>query len=140
MIKKQLTTDEAQEVVEVIKNYIIDLKNRWDLEKPPYASKFMICREYLTKGTLFILKVTDEMIQFVEGIIPNGKDKKETVLLVAGSLFDYIIICSLPIWLKPMSGLIRKIVIEVLFSEMIEFIVEKYSTGYWKVENEEKKS
>jgi hypothetical protein len=86
------------------------------------------------------LKVTDEMIQFVEGIIPNGKDKKETVLLVAGSLFDYIIISSLPIWLKPMSGLIRKIAIEVLFSEMIEFIVEKYSTGYWKVENEEKKS
>lgn len=37
-----------------------------------------------------------------------------------------------------MSGLIRKIAIEVLFGEMIEFIVEKYSTGYWKVENEEK--
>jgi len=138
MVKKQLTTDEVQEVIQVINNYLVDLKNRWDAEKPPYVSKFGICRNYLLQGTLFLLETTDEMIQFVEGIIPNGKDKKETVLLVAATLFDHIIISVLPMYLKPFSSLIRKVAIEILFSEMIEFIVEKYNSGYWKIKNEEK--
>lgn len=140
MIKKQLTTDEVKEVIEVINKYLIDLKNRWDSQKPPYLGRFGICRDYLMKGTLFLIHTLDEMIQFVEGIIPSGKDKKETVLLVAGSLFDHIIISVLPMWLKPMSSLIRRVAIEILFAEMIDFIVEKYNAGYWKMKNEEQKT
>ncbi len=135
-MRKILTTDEIQEVIKLVESYLVDLQLRWDAEKPPYVGKFGICRNYLTKGTIFLLQTLDEMIQFVEGIIPLGKDKKETVMLVVGKMFDYIIMSVLPIWLKPMSIIIRKVAVEIIFSEMIDFVVEKYNAGYWKAENE----
>ena len=139
MKNKQLTADELQQVIQSVSQYLGDLKSRWDSEKPESKGWLGVSREYLVKGTLFILKSVDEMIQYVEGIIPSGKDKKETVIIVAGSLFDYIIADCLPIWMKPMKSTIRKIMIDIIVGELIDFIVEKYKSGVWNSKNEEKK-
>lgn len=139
MKNKQLTADELQQVIQSVSQYLGDLKSRWDGEKPESKGWFGVSREYLVNGTLFILKSVDEMIQYVEGIIPSGKDKKETVMIVAGSLFDYIIADCLPIWMKPMKSTIRKIMVDIIVSELIDFIVEKYKSGFWNSKDEEKK-
>lgn len=138
MKKQQLTANEVKEVVESVRFYLSDLKSRWDEEKPKLNRWFGMSREYLVKGTMFIMKSIDEMIQYVEGVIPVGKDKKEVVMAVAGNLFDYVIAECLPIWMKPMKSTIRKIIIDVLVSQMIDLIVEKYNSGFWNKKNEEK--
>lgn len=79
------------------------------------------------------------MIQFVEPIIPKGEDKKAVVMLVAGQLYDYIVISIFPLWLRPMSSTIKKILISIVVGELIDFIVSKYHNGLWNMEKNEKK-
>lgn len=138
MEKTKLTTDEIQEVISLIQGYLTEMKSKWDAEAPDKKGWLGISKDYLLRGTIFILLSVDEMIQFVEGIIPLGKDKKETVLLVSDKLFEYIILGHLPMWLKPVSATIRKVVINIVISELIDFMVEKYRNGIWKMEEDVK--
>jgi hypothetical protein len=41
--------------------------------------------------------------------------------------------------MKPMKSTIRKIMIDIIVGELIDFIVEKYKSGFWNSKNEEKK-
>ena len=137
-MKKQLTTDDVRKIILDVESYLSDLKKRWDAEKPQTSGWVSLPKDIIVKGTMFLLSSTDEMIQFVEGLIPEGKDKKETVMLVSGKLFDYIIIANLPMVMRPFSGIAKKIVVDVIVSQMIDFMVQKYRSGYWKMEaNEE---
>lgn len=133
MKNKNLTTDEIQQIIDLVQEYLVDMKRKWDSQAPESRGWFGVQRDYLVKGSLFILLSVDEMIQFVEGIIPLGADKKETVMLVSDKLLEYIILGNLPMWMKPFSSAIRKIVVNIVISELIDFMVEKYRSGAWKM-------
>lgn len=132
-MNKQLTTDEVQEVLRSLESYVVDLKSRWDQENPE-KKWWTVPKNHILTTTKFIINCLDELINFVETIIPLGSDKKLAVLIVVGKIFDYIVINSFPIWLKPFIPTIRMIVINIVVDYMIDFIVAKYNAGFWKQE------
>lgn len=132
---RQLTADEVQEVLRRLESALNDLKARWDTENPG-MSWWQIHRTYLVKSATFIIHSLDEIIQLVEEMIPDGTDKKAAVLIVAKRLFDYIVSTVFPFWLRPFTGIIKGIVVDVIIDNMIEFIVGKYNAGYWKKEED----
>lgn len=133
-MKKQLTTDEVQEVLHSLETYIVDLKARWDQENPQIKSWWRVPRNHILIATKFIIDCLDELINFVEPIITAGADKKLAVMIVTGKIFDYIVVNSFPLWLKPFVPTIRMIVVNVIVDSMIDFIVAKYKAGFWKQE------
>lgn len=135
MQHKQLTADEIQDVLNRLESVLTDLKTRWDNENPG-TSWWKLHRTYMVKSATFIINTLDEVIQFVEDLIPNGTDKKASVMLVVNRLFDYIVGAAFPFWLKPFAGIIKSVVVDVIVDNMIEFIVGKYNAGYWKMETE----
>lgn len=137
-MKRQLSNVEIQGVISQLESYLNDLKTRWNNEQEEKTSWFSISKSYLFKGTKFIIGCLDELILFVEDLIPEGKDKKQTVMIMVNKLFDYIVIQAFPFWLKPFVKVIKEIVINILISNLIDYIVDKYNSGYWKMKQEEK--
>lgn len=129
---RKLTADEIQDILQQVDGFLARIREQWDQENDTSASWWRLNRLRLVKGTQFIIDSLDQMIQWVEDLIPSGTDKKAAVTLMAGKLFDYIVGSALPIWLKPFSGIIREIVINVVVSNAIDFIVRKYNDGIWK--------
>lgn len=134
MQKRQLTTDEIQEVIAKLDQYLADLKARWDQENPGNRSWWKITKTYLVTSTMFIINILDELIIFVEGIIPAGDDKKAAVTAVVEKLFDYIVVQAFPIWLKPFAPVIKDIIVNIIIGKLIDYIVGKYNAGFWNME------
>lgn len=132
-MKKQLTTVEMQGVLDSLESYLVDLKSRWDQENTK-RSWWRVTRTYLVRSTIFLIDSVDELVQFVEDIIPDGSDKKTAVLTLLSKMFDYIVVNAFPFWLRPAAPTIKAIVIDVVISHLIDFIVGKYNAGYWKKE------
>jgi len=135
-MKRQLTAFEVQDVLRKLELYLNDLKVRWDQENPGVGSWFTVPRSYILKATIFIVGILDELITFVEPIIPEGSDKKAAVVAVVSKLFDYIVVQAFPFWLKPFAGTIKAIVVGIIISHLIDFIVSKYNSGYWSMKQE----
>ena len=131
MEKRQLTSDEIQVVLQRLESYLNDLKTRWDVEGVAETGWLFIAKKRLVKGTAFILHCIDELIQFAEELIPEGKDKKAAVMSVLEKLYDYVIDPAFPIFLKPFAPTIKKIVLDIIVSIIIDFFVSKYKTGFW---------
>ena len=134
MEKRQLSTDEVQEVLQNLEDYLNDLKTRWDSEGVTDKGWLFMARTRIVKGTAFIINCLNELIQFVEDLIPDGKDKKAAVMSVLEKLFDHVIYEAFPIWLKPFAPAIKKIVLDVIIGVAIDFIVGKYNAGIWNME------
>jgi hypothetical protein len=132
-----LTLEEVQDVTKKIEVLLVQLEAKWDAENQAAGttSWFSINKTRLISGTVYILDSIDQLINFVEDLIPQGKDKKAAVLEIAGKLFDYIVVESFPVILKPYVPVIKKIILDVLFSSMIDFIVKKYRDGSWSLDN-----
>jgi hypothetical protein len=136
-MKRQLTAFEVQDVLRKLELYLNDLKVRWNQENPGgVRSWFTVPRSYILQATTFIVGIIDELITFVEPVIPEGSDKKAAVLAVVGKLFDYIAVQAFPFWLKPFAGTIKAIVVGIIISHLIDFIVAKYNSGYWSMKQE----
>jgi hypothetical protein len=133
-MEKQLTTDEVQDVLKSLESYIVDLKARWDQENPNPKAWFKLPKSQILAATKFIINCLDELINFVETVIPSGSDKKLAVLAVTAKIFDYIVANAFPLWMKPFASTIRMIVINIVVDYMIDFIVDKYNAGFWKQE------
>lgn len=133
-MQRNLTTDQIQEVLKKVASYLEDAKLQWDNQNPDKKGWFTFNKGNIIKATIFLLGVTDDLIQFVETFIPDGADKKAAVLLVITRLFDYIATKSFPAFISPFVPMIREIVISIIISNLIEFIVSKYKAGYWKME------
>lgn len=114
--------------IEKINVYLEYALNKWNTL---YSNK-LSDKLFLSNATAFLLNCLDESINLVEECISNGVDKKSTVLLIMTYLFDKIISNSMPIYLKPFNILIKKFVINILLSILIDFIVNKYNNGSWK--------
>lgn len=134
MEKRQLTTDEVQIVLQRLESYLNDLKTRWDSENVTETGWLFIAQKRLVRGTAFIIHCIDELIQFVEDLIPEGKDKKAAVMSVLEKLYDYVIAPAFPIFLKPFTSTIKKIVLNVIVNVTIDFFVSKYNAGLWNGE------
>ena len=135
-MKRQLTVFEVQDVLQKLEIYLNDLKIRWNQENKASRSWFKMPRSYILKATTFIVSTLDELITFVEPIIPEGSDKKASVMAVVSKLFDYIVIQAFPFWLKPFAGAIKTILVGIIISQLIDFIVDKYNFGYWSMKQE----
>lgn len=133
-MKKNLSTDDIQKIVTDLAVFLEDMKKRWDMENPEKKSWYKFNKTYLVKSTIFLLNVTDELIQFVEEVVPSGPTKKALVLSIVAKLFDYISIEAYPIWLRPFVPAIKELIVSVIISNLVEFIVSKYKAGYWKME------
>jgi len=136
MEKRQLSTDEIQDVLKNLENYLNDLKTRWDSEGETSTGWLFIARTRLVKGAAFIINSLDELIQFVEDLIPDGKDKKAAVMSVLEKLFDHVIYEAFPIWLKPFAPVIKEMFL-IVIGIAIDFIVAKYNAGIWNMEQME---
>lgn len=73
----------------------------------------------------------DELIQFVEQFAISGSDKKTLVLNAASVIYDYVSLQAMPIFLKPFNVQIKNFVINVVISNVIDFLVSKYNIGGW---------
>lgn len=140
-MEKQLTIDEVKQILDKAKGYLEDLKSRWNNQVDNFKKKwFFINHKQLKVGFEFILQSLDELVNFVEQLMPEyaGKDKKAIVVMVIEDLFDYVIQPALPIGLKFLVPKFKQIVIEYWIGNLIDFIVSKYNTGLWikEVENE----
>lgn len=135
-MKKQLTSLEVQDVLQKLEAYLGDLKSRWDQENPGNQSYFKLSNYYLISSTKFLVECLDELIIFVEDVIPNGSDKKQAVLTIASRMFDYIVVQAFPFWLKPFTSIIKEVIVNVIVSNLIDYIVNKYNSGYWQMKQE----
>ena len=135
-MKRSLTTDEIQEVLSDLSVFLEQTKKIWDEENPVSKSWFRVSKTYLVKSTIFLIGITDTLIQYVEELIPRGPDKKAAVLIVLAKVFDHISTAAFPIWLKPFAPLIKEVVVSIIISNLVDFIVSKYRKGIWKKEKE----
>jgi hypothetical protein len=135
-MKKHLSAVEEQDVILKLELYLKDLQNRWDREGKKDYSWIKLNKNYIFECAVFIINILDELILFVEEIIPQGSDKKIAVLTIVARLFDHIVLKAFPIWLKPFAPIIKKIIIEIIVNSLIDFIVSKYRNGYWSIKQE----
>lgn len=133
-VKRQLTASDIDTVIKQLDGYLAALKQNWDGQARglPTRSWWSINRLRLAGGVQFIIDSLDKLVLFVEDLIPTGSDKKSAVVSILDKLFDYVIAPALPIWLKPFIPVIRGIIIDIVISNMIEFVVGKYNKGIWK--------
>lgn len=134
MEKKALTADEIQEVLMKMDNKLEELKTDWLVSQGDttgFFSKFRLGSVRVTRGVQFIIKSLDHLIQYVEDLIPSGEDKKTAVIVLIGKLYDFSISQNLPIWLKPIGSIIKKLIIDIFFDNLIDFIVQKYNESVW---------
>lgn len=105
-------------------------KSWWEFWKKSRAS--------IMKAVSFLLGCVDYLIQKVDGFNGlSGPDKKATVLRAIEILYDHIVEEVLPMWLKPLAGRIRYLIIYVWISYAIDFIVQKYREGLWREDEKE---
>ena len=85
-------------------------------------------------ATNFVVNSLDDLIQLIDDAIPDGANKKATVMAAASFLYDKIIFPSLPIWAKPFAIGIKLLIVKVIFGILIDFIVKKYRESWTKKE------
>ena len=79
----------------------------------------------------FLIDALDYLIDHVETVISSGPDKKAVVLAAIAVLYDFVIREAIPVWMWPISGKVKQIVIYVIISAAIDWIVKKYRDGMW---------
>lgn len=114
-----------------IKKNVDDLVKTWEENKlQNQPSKFR-------NAANFILHGVDHLVLMVDNLIPQGSDKKATVISYIIILYDKIVYPSLPIWMKPFAFGIKTFIIDIMISILIDFIVKKYHDAEWIKENTE---
>lgn len=129
----------------ILNDEVANFKAQWDEKYPnknPSWWKIWKKRESNLKGVVsFLINCLDELIiKALSFKNMSGVDKKAIVLAAVASIYDYIVKEALPIWLVPVAGRIKYIVIYIVLSYMIDFICNKYKTGLWRENNEKEQS
>ena len=71
---------------------------------------------------------------FVQNTNLENTDKKAAVMGVLNKLYDYVAAQALPIWLRPFNAGIKKVLLTVIVNYLIDFMVQKYKSGFWNLE------
>ena len=127
--KKPGEKQEIPQINDCTNELIKEWENSDESKKKNRLSKFQI-------ATNFVVNSLDDLIQLIDDIVPDGANKKATVLAAASFLYDKIIFPSLPIWAKPFAIGIKILIVKVIFGVLIDFIVDKYKNSWIKKENE----
>ena len=125
------------EIIYNLNKYLENIKNKWDEQNPVKSTWSSLNKTYLLNCTIFLISSLDDIIVYVQKVIPKGSDKKAAVMSIVSSVFDYIVVQAFPIWLKPFAPTIKQIIIGIVISQLIEFIVTKYKEGSWKMETKD---
>lgn len=120
-----------------VENYITAMAVTWDENKVESKWWQFWKKVSFISVTNFLLKSLDDLINYVDNLIARNVDKKATVIDAITRLYDKIIFQAMPIWLKPFSPLIRKIVIDQIMSAAIDYFVSKYHDGSWNKKDPE---
>ena len=120
-----------------IENYIKAMALKWDQSKTTSSWWQVWKKVSFVSITNFLLGCLDDLIAYVDGLIGTGMDKKATVLDAITKMYDKVIYEAMPMWMKPFSPLIRKIVIGEIIPAAIDFIVSKYHDGSWNKKDPE---
>lgn len=122
----------SKEVLLKLEGYLNLLKSKWDALYPNKDSSYIsFGKSRVLDCTVFIISVLDNLILFVQDNIPKGSDKKIAVMSIVSKVFDYTVVNSAPIWLKPFIPTIKEIIVNIVISQLVEFIVKKYKEGLW---------
>lgn len=113
-----------------VNSFISTLKVKWDELKVSLKKTGNFSFQAAVKFLFFSL---DALVAFAENILPGetGADKKATVLIGIGVLYDYVLKQFIPLWLKPFASSIKVFIIGTLCSIAIDWIVLKYNNGSW---------
>lgn len=125
--KKPGEKQEIPQIDNCTNELIKEWENSDESKKKNKLSKFQI-------ATNFVVNSLDDLIQLIDNIVPDGANKKATVLAAASFLYDKIIFPSLPIWAKPFAIGIKILIVKVIFGVLIDFIVNKYRNSWTKKE------
>lgn len=117
--------------VDLIAAEIDQIVGIWQ-ENNPAPGWFTKVKGAWFKAVGFLMNVTDYLILFVDDLIPEGADKKATVMTAVGLIYDKIVPPLLPMFIKPFNSQIKAFVLNVLVSMTIDFIVTKYREGTWR--------
>ena len=118
--------------LQAVEDYVAAKTKEWKEDIAKQSDRWWKFREKndLTYAAVrFVIRATDDLVLLVEEQIPSGADKKATVLAALGLVFDAVAAVSLPIWLEPFEPEIRTVLIDIVLSETIDFLVEKYDEG-----------
>lgn len=119
-----------------IQEFINNMANQWNeahaVIKKGFWDYLKLPNFNLVAVTKFMMYCLDGLIILAEKLIPEGANKKATVLSAFGALYDFVIPPILPFFLKPLSSPIKNFVINTLISLIIDFFVDKYNEGAWK--------
>ena len=88
-------------------------------------SWWSVVPEHIEMATNFMLSMMDYLIIYVEDKIPKGADKKATVLLYLGLIYDVIAPEILPLWAVPFSGIIKQCILYCTLSVLVDYAVNK---------------
>lgn len=113
----------------VVENKVQELLANWN------GVKSLAISDAKTAAVNFLVNSLDTLVTHVEtNLSVSGSEKKLLVLEGLGKLYDAVGTAILPIYLRPFSGLIKRFLVNVALSYLIDFVVEKYNTGAWKQE------
>lgn len=127
-------TDHSKLLDNIYSEYV----EKWNAEelKTTWLSYISFSKDRIVKITGYIIDSLDKFIKEIEKFGElSGKDKKASVLKAVAKLLDYVAKEAFPIWLMPWKGIIKKIIINVILSYLIDWIVSKYNDGEWNTEN-----
>lgn len=113
-----------------INSFLNILKKKWD----DLAVSLKETGTFSFKSAVkFLVFSLDALIIFSENVLPGetGADKKATVLMGVGILYEYVLKQFLPLWLRPFATSIQTFVVGTLCSIAIDWIVSKYKNGSW---------
>ena len=100
-----------------------NIKLRW-ANRPKSGWLFNTVSRF-SEAVPFFVQSIDELMRFMQKFDMPGVSKKVVVMEAIGELYDYIIYPLLPIWLKPFSGSVKDLVLNVLISTFIDFLVSR---------------
>jgi hypothetical protein len=123
--------------IEAIDLYIQELIKEWDENKESVPWYKIWHKVSMSRVTNFLMNAIDDLICYVDDVVDKGADKKATVINAIEKLYDYVIREALPIWLKPFAGSVKNYIIHVLVSNAIDWMVDKYRNGSWRMNNNE---
>lgn len=127
-------TEELPNFKELINSYIDFRKSVWadTYEATPWWAIWRTTP--VLYMTTFLIDSLDQLIQhFGTFAEMAGADKKKFVMAAIGELYDHLSARCFPLWLKPVSPLLRALILNQVISPSIDWIVAKYKEGNWKV-------
>lgn len=77
----------------------------------------------------FLIESADELVVKIGGMVDSAGDVKSIVLGIIGRLYDTIIVGILPIWIRPLAGAIKYVVVDVLLANLIDYLINQYKSG-----------